>query len=94
MKGLGLSLDDEQRLSESGTAPEVAYKLARDTYKAGCDGVFSSCTFFRTVEILERFEKDMGKPMVSSNQASMWLALRTLGVKKPIKGFGSLMTRL
>ena len=93
-KGLGLSLAEEQHLPESVTAPEVAYELAKNTYDESCDGIFASCTLFRTVEILERFEREVGKPIISSNQATVWLALRKSGIMQPVKGFGQLMTHL
>lgn len=93
-KGLGLSLAEEQNLPESVTAPEVAYELAKNTYDESCDGVFVSCTLFRTIEILERFEREVGKPVISSNQATVWLALRKAGIKQPVRGFGRLLTHL
>jgi maleate isomerase len=93
-KGLGLSPVEGQNLAESVTAPEVAYELAKNTYDEGCDGVFASCTLFRTIEILERFEREVGKPMISSNQATTWLALKKVGVSQPIMGFGELLTHL
>jgi len=74
--------------------PEVAYNLAKSTYSANCDGVFASCTEFRTVEILDRFEKETGKPMVSANQATMWLALKKAGISQAVTGFGQLLTHL
>jgi maleate isomerase len=42
--------------------------------------VFVSCTNYRTFEVIERLEADLGKPVVTSNQATLWDALRTLGV--------------
>jgi maleate isomerase len=74
--------------------PEVAYDLAKRACSVDCDGVFCSCTEFRTIEILESFEKDLNKPMISANQATMWLALKRAGFKRPIAGFGQLLTHL
>jgi len=28
---------------------------------------------FRTLEIIEKLERELGKPVVTSNQASIWL---------------------
>ncbi|MBI4319313.1 MAG: aspartate/glutamate racemase family protein [Chloroflexi bacterium] len=74
--------------------PEVAYELAVAAYRKGCDGVFCSCTAFRTVEIIDRVERELGVPMVSANQATMWLLLREAGVRKPIAGYGELLKHL
>jgi maleate isomerase len=71
--------------------PSVAYKLALDVDSPQADGIFISCTNFRTIEIIEALEKNAGKPVVTSNQATMALALRTMGVKEKLLGFGSLL---
>ncbi|MFH1757927.1 MAG: maleate cis-trans isomerase [Pseudomonadota bacterium] len=71
--------------------PSVAYKLAQDVDGPEADGIFISCTNFRTVEIIEALEKNMGKPVVTSNQASMAMALRVMGIKERVIGFGSLL---
>ena len=71
--------------------PSVAYKLAQDVDTPAADGVFISCTNFRTVEIIEALEKNLGKPVVTSNQASMAMALRVMGIKEGVNGFGSLL---
>ncbi len=89
MGGLGLGVFE---INEQ--LPEVAYKLAMSTWEDDCDGVFSSCTAFRTAEVLEKIESDLGKPVISSNQATMWLMLKKVGYGKPIAGLGKLMTCL
>lgn len=90
MKGLSCKKPEEAMAHP----PEVAYNLAKSVYDTSCDGVFCSCTAFRTVEILDRFEIDVGKPMISANQAIMWLALKTAGVRGPVVGFGELLRHL
>ena len=71
--------------------PYVAYKLALDVYTEEADGVFISCTNLRTIEIIEILEKAIGKPVVTSNQATMALALKKAGIKDRLKGYGVLM---
>jgi maleate isomerase len=41
--------------------------------------------------VLDPLEQDLGKPVVSSVQASLWRALRLAGVRQPIDGFGRLL---
>lgn len=90
MRGLQLEL-----LEINEQPPQVARDLAINTCRgADCDGVFCSCTAFRTIEIIEEVEKELGKPMISSNQATMWLMLKRAGIKKPVSGFGRLLTQL
>ncbi|MBS7635542.1 maleate cis-trans isomerase, partial [Candidatus Bathyarchaeota archaeon] len=69
--------------------PEEAYRLARKVDSEENDGIFISCTNFRTLEIIEIL--DTGKPVVTSNQATFWKALRMIGVRAKIQGFGRLL---
>jgi maleate isomerase len=80
IRGLGIV-----RNTDIGRQPPwVAYRLAKEVAReAGrsADGVFISCTNFRTIEVIELLESELQLPVVSSNTASMWLALRTLGIR-------------
>ncbi len=71
--------------------PSVAYRLALDVFSEEADGIFISCTNFRTIEIIDILEKSVGRPVVTSNQATMIAALRKVGIRDQIKGYGSLM---
>jgi len=57
-----------------------------------CEGVFVSCTNLRTAGILEQAEADLGKPLVTSNQALAWHLLRLAGRPEPLSGRGKLFT--
>ena len=57
------------------------------------EAVFISCTNFRAIEMIERLELETGKPVVTSNQAAVWHALRRLGIKDKIPGYGRLLVR-
>jgi maleate isomerase len=39
-------------------------------------------------------EARTGKPVVTSNQSTIWASLRVLGVTQPVVGFGHLLERL
>jgi maleate isomerase len=71
--------------------PEDAYAMARRVNGQDNQAIFISCTNFRAIEIIERLERETGKPVVSSNQATLWFALRKLRIKDRIKGFGRLL---
>lgn len=71
--------------------PEVSYELGLKVNSNENEAIFISCTNFRTIEILEKLEKETGKPVLSSNQATLWYALRKLGIKDSIKGYGRLL---
>jgi maleate isomerase len=71
--------------------PEDAYAMARKVNGRDNEAIFISCTNFRAIEIIEALERETGKPVVSSNQATLWCALRKIGLKDSIKGFGKLL---
>ena len=72
--------------------PESAYKVARDSNCEEADGVLISCTNFRSLEVIEQLEKDLGKPVISSNTASMWKLFQLAGVTDKVAGAGRLFT--
>ncbi len=71
--------------------PERSYQMALQVSNAKNEAIFVSCTNFRAIENIAGLEKETGKPVVSSNQATLWHSLRTLGIKDPISGFGQLL---
>jgi len=72
--------------------PENAYKVASDSNCEEADGILISCTNFRSLEVIEQLEKDLGKPVVTSNTASMWKLLQLAAVKEKVAGAGRLFT--
>lgn len=72
--------------------PQAIYEAALSLGQADVDGVFLSCTALRTSSIIEPLEKALGKPVVSSNQALAWHALRLAGYTDPVEGYGRLLT--
>jgi len=64
--------------------------IARKVDNADAEGVFVSCTNFATLARIDEFERKLGKPVISSNQATFWATLRRMGVDDRIGGFGSL----
>lgn len=73
-------------------SPGRVYRFAKRLFVPEADGIFISCTDFRSIEILEALENDIGKPVVSSNQALMWKMLQLARVHGNIKGFGKLLS--
>lgn len=89
VKGLGIV----SNLEIGRQTPMTAYRLAKEAYTEEADGVFISCTNFRTLEILKPLETDLGRPVISSNQATFWATLRRLNIKEKVMGFGSLLEK-
>ncbi|WP_461866491.1 maleate cis-trans isomerase family protein [Thermococcus sp.] len=88
IRGLGI----EENTKIGRLEPYEAYRLAKATFIDEADAIFISCTNFRTFEIIEMLEDDLGIPVVTSNQASLWLTLRELDIMEKIPGLGRLFT--
>ncbi|MEL7466195.1 MAG: Asp/Glu racemase [Pseudomonadota bacterium] len=58
--------------------PEEIMALARRADCAEAEALLLSCTDMRAVETIERLEAEIGKPLVTSNQALMRAAIQTL----------------
>ncbi len=54
------------------------------------DALFLSCTGLYTSPVVQRLEQRIGKPVVTSNQAVAWHALRLAGITDKVKGRGIL----
>jgi maleate cis-trans isomerase len=59
--------------------------------RPAAQGLVVSCTDFAVMESVAPLEAELGKPVITSNLATFWLALRTAGVEDRIPGFGSLL---
>jgi arylmalonate decarboxylase len=71
--------------------PEDTARLALKADRPEADGVFISCTNLATAPIIERLEAELSKPVVTSNQATLWLGLRALGVTAAVPDAGRLL---
>ncbi len=69
---------------------EETYKLALDVDSKEADAVFISCTGLRSLDLIDKLEKELNKPVISSNTATMWNVLRMLGIDDPVEGYGRL----
>jgi maleate isomerase len=85
-------LGDGVNIYEETEARAYALGLAADV--PGADALLVSGTGLPTAGIVERLERDLGKPVVTSQTATLWLALRTVGMTEPVRGFGRLLTEL
>ncbi|OXM68574.1 MULTISPECIES: Asp/Glu racemase [Amycolatopsis] len=59
--------------------PDEVTDLIREGDTPTADAVFVSCTGLPTYEVIAPLEKELGKPVVTANQATMWALLREVG---------------
>jgi maleate isomerase len=56
------------------------------------EGCLISCGGIRVVTMIEQLEEDIGKPVLTTNQALIWQCLRKIGVEDSVRGYGRLLT--
>jgi maleate isomerase len=74
----GLALDSH---AYSSVTPEEWKKVVKENLRADADGYFLSCTNTRMIETVADLENELGKPVVNSNQATIWACLKILAIK-------------
>lgn len=85
-QGMNLLKDPDIRL----VAPNFIKEYAKKLNHIEADAIFISCGGLRSLEIVEKLENEVGKPVIVSNQAMFWNALRLAGINDKIKGYGRL----
>lgn len=87
----GFGIDRDADIAE--VSPESIVQAAADACHPDADLLFVSCTALRAAQVIRRLESRLDKPVVTSNQALLWHALKLM--KKPLQvpGFGQLFRR-
>ena len=84
----GLGLLEGQGMAS--IEPGEWYRRALAMRDSRADVYFISCTAIRVLPIIDLLERDLGKPVLTSNQALVWHALRTSGFRDAPPGLGTL----
>ena len=92
IKGLGIGAGGPHEYVNLAKVPkEEVYRHARGTWVPEADGMVVSCTDFASLEAIPRLEQELSRPVISSNTATLWAALRAGGVEARLSGFGRLL---
>jgi maleate isomerase len=75
------------------TPPRFWYDLAMALRRDDADAYFLSCANIRAIDVIEDLERDLGRPVVTSNQAALWASLRKAGIRDDVPGLGALLRR-
>jgi maleate cis-trans isomerase len=76
--------DAPQALSNEAvgdTRPEEIIEVALDADHASAQALVISCTDYRATEAIAEIETRLGKPVITSNQALLLVALKRLGIE-------------
>ena len=84
LRGLNMRADIED------LPPGEILHLVREIDTPEAQAVFVSCTGMMTSTIIAKAEQDIGKPVVTANQATMWQVLRLAGAQSVSEGLGRL----
>ena len=85
-----LGFEDDREMAR--IAPAALVDLARQATHAQADALFVSCTALRAALAVTGMEQAIGRPVVTSNQATAWNCLRLCGDETAHPEFGRLMT--
>ena len=84
---LGLALET---YAYAAVTPEEWIRVVNENTRPDADGYFLSCTNTRMIEAIDALEQQLGKPVINSNQATLWACLKRLGIARTGKKLGRL----
>lgn len=73
--------------------PDLVVRHGRDAYIPGSDALLLPDTALPTLGIIERMEREIGRPVLSANAVSLWHAMQLGKCPIPLEGYGRLLAR-
>jgi len=70
---------------------QTAYDMGIAVNQANAQAVVLACGNWSTLGIVDRLEAAIGKPVLTTNQVSLWAVLRLAGYHAPVFGWGRLL---
>jgi maleate isomerase len=70
---------------------ESIYQAALEADRADAGALFISCTAIRAVDVIEKIEQKLGKPVITAVQAMFWQSLKLAGFTGKVSGYGVLL---
>ena len=67
-------------LEQNALTPQDAFEMAVKADHKSAEAIVISCTDYRAVEAIADIEAELGKPVITSNQALVFACLQRLGV--------------
>lgn len=90
LSGAHLGISDGFRLADP--TPEELFQLGRNGWSDASDALIISCLNTRSHAAVAVLEEAIGKPVITSTQATLWHALRLAAVEDRIAGYGRLLS--
>jgi len=79
-------------LEMTSVPPEAIERAVLELNMRGAEAVFICCTALRAVATIAALERQLGMPVVTSNQAMLWDMMGQAGYQAPVAGFGRLLS--
>ena len=73
------------------TPPRFWYDTAMALRNDTADAYFLSCANIHSIDVIDELERDLSKPVITSNQAAIWCSLRAAGIRDDVPGLGALL---
>ncbi len=70
--------------------PDYLFEVLSQVDLNGAEGLFVSCTALPALSIIDKLEKKLNTPVLSSNQALIWDTLVKINKNESVNGFGKL----
>jgi maleate cis-trans isomerase len=70
--------------------PQTALDVGRCVNRSEADAVILACGNWSTFSIIDQLERDLRKPVLTTNQVSLWHALKMMN-ERPLSGLGVLL---
>ena len=86
-KAVGLASSDQY----CTMPPKLWYDTALELRQDAAQCYFLSCANIHSIDTIVDLEAKLDRPVVTSNQAAFWHALRTIGIKDDVPSLGRLM---
>jgi maleate isomerase len=71
--------------------PRLWYDLAISLRNDAAEAYFISCANIHSIDAIDDLERELARPVITSNQAALWCALRMAGISDRIEHLGALL---
>ena len=89
LSSASFNLDNDTEIGK--VDPAYLLNILTKMETGNAEALFVSCTALPVLEILDELENKIKIPVFSSNQTLIWDAIRSVGCKTPINGYGDLL---
>lgn len=81
-------------VEQGALGEDKVYELAIKANSAEAEVIVLSCTDIQTLDVINKLEKETGKPVISSNQSMMFALAQMFSIPKNRNWSGSIFNKL